>query len=404
VPPKAHFDPVEELREFLDRYENRILRKKVVSSLEPGKYEFLLKAMMAMHEMSLEGQLEFSRFMVPFRYARSPLTKDEIWHLVEISKQCTIEIEEDQAKRKKKIMHVSFYHFLRALRKSVDEVTDLFVYRSQYLQELEGRFSFDDDPSEISSEIDPEEERARLEEERKLREEAIQLKCTAFDAIETDSFDGVEGGYDEVTVVQEEEPEEVEISPEEEAERMEQEEEERLVGKLEFGENFSVGKFEVVVNHCYDCYKHYHYSRHSEDEHVNQFNDLGDAIQGVFPSAVILGNIEKVPFIDEFEVYIRGAGFYNKRDSLDRFMLYRKSQHNRFPEKHEIIDQLICLALIYGDSTKLELAQQVAMQKLRLPPPCKNNHGHPCDMPDIIQKQPKMEREPPPGDIAMVCA
>jgi hypothetical protein len=28
------------------------------------------------------------------------------------------------------------------------------------------------------------------------------MKCTEFEDIEIDSFDGVEGGYDEVTVVQ----------------------------------------------------------------------------------------------------------------------------------------------------------------------------------------------------------
>ena len=37
-----------------------------------------------------------------------------------------------------------------------------------------------------------------------LRNEAKALKCTEYDEIETNSFDGVAGGYDEPTVIEDE--------------------------------------------------------------------------------------------------------------------------------------------------------------------------------------------------------
>ena len=91
----------------------------------------------------------------------------------------------------------------------------------------------------------------------------------------------MEDGLEEVTVIEEvpqdnKEDEEVEEDPD-------QLEEERLVGNMELAEGWNEGKFEVNIIHCNDCYLHYHYSRHSEDEHVDKFNDLGDFIGMMFP-------------------------------------------------------------------------------------------------------------------------
>lgn len=58
--------------------------------------------------------------------------------------------------------------------------------------------------SECSEEIDEEVLAAQKREEERLRQDALALKCTEFDPIETNSFDGVEGGYDEPTVIEEE--------------------------------------------------------------------------------------------------------------------------------------------------------------------------------------------------------
>lgn len=43
-------------------------------------------------------------------------------------------IEEEEEKKKK---FISFQPFLRALRRSLQEASDMFAMRSQYLQELE---------------------------------------------------------------------------------------------------------------------------------------------------------------------------------------------------------------------------------------------------------------------------
>ncbi len=74
-------------------------------------------------------------------------------------------------------------------------------------------------------------------------------------------------------------------------------------------ENWADGKFEVNINRCFDCIYHFHYCRHAEDEYVNNFNDIGDAIQSLFPNAIITGNYEKPNLLGDVEVYIRGIGF-----------------------------------------------------------------------------------------------
>ena len=91
--------------------------------------------------------------------------------------------------------------------------------------------------------------------------------------------------------------------------------------------------------------------------------------------------------ISEFEVYLRGIGFKSLRDEKERFFLFRKSQKNRFPKKDEIVDQLICLSLIYGDSHKMGVDQQITKARLKLPPPYSKQHDHPCDMPEKVLKQ-----------------
>jgi len=64
---------------------------------------------------------------------------------------------------------------------------------------------------------------------------------------------------------------------------------------------------------------------------------------------------------------LRGAGFKDRRDNLDRFILFRKSHKNRFPVKEDILDQLICIVFLYGDSNKMELEQTIARETYRFP-------------------------------------
>lgn len=149
------------------------------------------------------------------------------------------------------------------------------------------------------------------------------MKCTEFEEIEINSFDGVENGYDEPTVILEENPNEG-LEVEEELNE-DDEEEKNVVGPLELPENWADGKFEININRCEGCHLHFAYSWHAEDEYVNMFNDIGDAILGTFPNVNIVGNYELPDHLEEFEVYVRGLGFKSQRDGLDRFFLYRKS-------------------------------------------------------------------------------
>ncbi len=82
---------------------------------------------------------------------------------------------------------------------------------------------------------------------------------------------------------------------------------------------------------------------------------------------------------------MKGIGFKSKRDPWDRYMLYKKSFHKRFPKKSEILDQLICMAILYGDSNKMAMDQVISLQReVTTYPSYKKHHEHPCDMPEKI--------------------
>lgn len=65
------------------------------------------------------------------------------------------------------------------------------------------------------------------------------------------------------------------------------------VTQLTLPDRWNEGKIEVNINRCCDCYYHFNYSRHSEDEYISMFNDIGDAVLTLFPNANIIGNYEK---------------------------------------------------------------------------------------------------------------
>ena len=92
-------------------------------------------------------------------------------------------------------------------------------------------------------------------------------------------------------------------------------------------EKWNEGEIEVNINRCSNCEAHQIYARHEENEYVQAFNDSGDAIQSMFPNAIVKGNYEKPKLLDEFEVYLRGVGWKKARDrdESDRFFIYRKS-------------------------------------------------------------------------------
>lgn len=63
--------------------------------------------------------------------------------------------------------------------------------------------------------------------------------------------------------------------------------------------------------------------------------------------------------LGEFEVYLRSLGYKYQRDHLDRYFIFKKSLRSRFPEKNDIIDHLICLSIVYGDSKKMAIDQKL---------------------------------------------
>ena len=94
-----------------------------------------------------------------------------------------------------------------------------------------------------------------MREEDRIRQEALTLKCTEFDEISINSFDGVEDGYDEPTVIEEENPNEGQEVQEELNE--DDEEEKNVVGPIELPDNWADGKFEVNINRCEGCHHHF---------------------------------------------------------------------------------------------------------------------------------------------------
>ena len=62
------------------------------------------------------------------------------------------------------------------------------------------------------------------------------------------------------------------------------------------------------ITRCADCYLHYDFTRHSEDEYTSAFDALADMIGMKFPQAEVVGNYEKPTYSGTFDVYVRGLG------------------------------------------------------------------------------------------------
>lgn len=100
-----HVNVVELLSSILDNDLYYELRQKVADAIQPGRYEYLMRAcaLMANNELNFSGAIELARFMTALKYLNSTLTADEVWHLASKSQCGNIETEED-----KKVKYVSF--------------------------------------------------------------------------------------------------------------------------------------------------------------------------------------------------------------------------------------------------------------------------------------------------------
>lgn len=81
-----------------------------------------------------------------------------------------------------------------------------------------------------------------------------------------------------------------------------------------------------MINRCSDCYLHYDYCRHQEDEFINVFNRVGAEITEIFGNAEVIGNNERVNELGGFDVYVRGIGPNSERDEKGRYYLFRKGE------------------------------------------------------------------------------
>ena len=73
-----------------------MLRANVAKIIQPGKYEYLMKAcaLMSSGELTFTGIIEISRFMLALKYLNSEITSDEIWFLANTSGCGSVEEEE----------------------------------------------------------------------------------------------------------------------------------------------------------------------------------------------------------------------------------------------------------------------------------------------------------------------
>jgi len=123
------------------------------------------------------------------------------------------------------------------------------------------------------------------------------------------------------------------------------------------------------------------------------YNEVGGELKKVFPNIKIIGNYEKLNHMEGFDVYMRGVGFNTELDETGRYMLFSKHIEKRFPTPQEIVDKVIMLALIYGDTFRMAEEQNTFMRENKkiIPKPYKNVHDKcPIEIPESAkQKTPK---------------
>ena len=122
-----------------------------------------------------------------------------------------------------------------------------------------------------------------------------------------------------------------------------------------FPDNWCNGNFQLIINHCYDCDKHYNSTRHYEYQFVDKFNEIGEAVKSKFPNSTIIGNLDEQEYYGNFDVYLINTGLPS--EEKNKYFIYKKKIKKKFPSINEILDKLICLTIMYGSSLNVEKAQ-----------------------------------------------
>ena len=120
-------------------------------------------------------------------------------------------------------------------------------------------------------------------------------------------------------------------------------------------EGWNNGKFELVINHCYECEKHMKTTKHYEYYFIDKFNSIGDEVKAKFPQCKVVGNLDEREYLGNFDVYLRYTGLPS--DYKGRFMIYSKRETKKFPSNTDILDKLVCLSIMFGSSKDVEKAQ-----------------------------------------------
>ena len=103
------------------------------------------------------------------------------------------------------------------------------------------------------------------------------------------------------------------------------------------------------------------------------YNELGTELKKIFPNIIIIGNYDKLNHMEGFDVYVRGIGLASELDKTGRYLLFSKNIERRFPSPQEIVDKVIMLAFIYGDTFKMADAQEsfIKINEKSIPKPYK---------------------------------
>ena len=148
-------------------------------------------------------------------------------------------------------------------------------------------------------------------------------------------------------------------------------------------EGWNSGKFELVINHCYDCDKHMKTTKHYEYYFIDKFNAIGDEVKAKFQNCRVIGNLDEREYLGNFDVYLRYTGLPS--DYKGRYMIYSKRETKRFPSVTDILDKLVCLCIMFGSSQDVEKAQAEDIKEESLAK-SKLMHEHPATLSEKGEK------------------
>ena len=148
-------------------------------------------------------------------------------------------------------------------------------------------------------------------------------------------------------------------------------------------EGWNEGKFELVINHCYECEKHMKTTKHYEYYFIDKFNAIGNEVKAKFDKCQIIGNLDEREYLGNFDVYLRYTGLPS--DYKGRYMIYSKKETKKFPTVTDIMDKLVCLSIMFGSSKDVEKAQDEDIKEDTVPK-SKYYHEYPATLSEKGEK------------------